>query len=279
MLAYEMGPYDMLRADDLDEIDKQIQLSREQGIKNFAIGIYDDNVCQALNINKPIKSLKDRMEIMKYIRGVDFVFPVHSLDKKVLEQDITKAFEEFKKEQNKKKEKQDKKYDLAYAPGTYDLFHAGHLENLLIASSQSKKLIVGVKADKLVQEHKHKNPMISQKERVEILRHFKFVDDAYVYFTRDLHIANDYIKSKYDKYVDAVFLGSDLKNDFKDIKNINIVYTERDEKLMEERSSTGYAKKYKKLKLSNQTDKKYTGNKIDINKKGNNILDVEDKEL
>ena len=279
MLAYEIGPYDMLRADDLDEIDKQIQLSREQGIKNFAIGIYDDNVCQALNINKPIKSLEDRMEIMKYIRGVDFVFPVHSLDKKVLEQDITKAFEEFKKEQNNKKEKQDKKYDLAYAPGTYDLFHAGHLENLLIASSQSKKLIVGVKADKLVQEHKHKNPMISQKERVEILRHFKFVDDAYVYFTRDLNIANDYIKSKYDKDVDAVFLGSDLKNDFKDIKNINIVYTERDEKLMEERSSTGYAKKYKKLKLSNQTDKKYTGNKIDINKKGNNVLDVEDKEL
>lgn len=279
MLAYEIGPYDMLRADDLDEIDKQIQLSREQGIKNFAIGIYDDNVCQALNINKPIKSLEDRMEIMKYIRGVDFVFPVHSLDKKVLEQDITKAFEEFKKEQNNKKEKQDKKYDLAYAPGTYDLFHAGHLENLLIASSQSKKLIVGVKADKLVQEHKHKNPMISQKERVEILRHFKFVDDAYVYFTRDLNIANDYIKSKYGKDVDAVFLGSDLKNDFKDIKNINIVYTERDEKLMEERSSTGYAKKYKKLKLSNQTDKKYTRNKIDINKKGNNVLDVEDKEL
>ena len=279
MLAYEMGPYDMLRADDLDEIDKQIQLSREQGIKNFAIGIYDDNVCQALNINKPIKSLKDRMEIMKYIRGVDFVFPVHSLDKKVLEQDITKAFGEFKKEQNKKKEKQDKKYDLAYAPGTYDLFHAGHLENLLIASSQSKKLIVGVKADKLVQEHKHKNPMISQKERVEILRHFKFVDDAYVYFTRDLHIANDYIKSKYDKDVDAVFLGSDLKNDFKDIKNINIVYTERDEKLMEERSSTGYAKKYKKLSLSKQTDKKYTGNKINLDKKDNNILNVEDKEL
>ena len=279
MLAYEIGPYDMLRADDLNEIDKQIQLSREQGIKNFAIGIYDDNVCQALNINKPIKSLEDRMEIMKYIRGVDFVFPVHSLDKKILEQDITKAFEEFKKEQNNKKEKQDKKYDLAYAPGTYDLFHAGHLENLLIASSQSKKLIVGVKADKLVQEHKHKNPMISQKERVEILRHFKFVDDAYVYFTRDLNIANDYIKSKYDKDVDAVLLGSDLKNDFKDIKNINIVYTERDEKLMEERSSTGYAKKYKKLKLSNQTDKKYTGNKINVNKKGNNVLDVEDKEL
>ena len=279
MLAYEIGPYDMLRADDLDEIDKQIQLSREQGIKNFAIGIYDDNVCQALNINKPIKSLEDRMEIMKYIRGVDFVFPVHSLDKKILEQDITKAFEEFKKEQNNKKEKQDKKYDLAYAPGTYDLFHAGHLENLLIASSQSKKLIVGVKADKLVQEHKHKNPMISQKERVEILRHFKFVDDAYVYFTRDLNIANDYIKSKYGKDVDAVFLGSDLKNDFKDIKNINIVYTERDEKLMEERSSTGYAKKYKKLKLSNQTDKKYTGNKINVNKKGNNVLDAEDKEL
>lgn len=276
MLAYEVGPYDMLREDDLVAIDQQIQLSRAQGIKNFAIGIYDDNVCQALNINKPIKSLKDRMEIMKYIRGVDFVFPVHSLDKKIMEKDISEAYKEFKKEQKRPKEKEDKKYDLAYAPGTYDLFHAGHLENLLIASSQSKKLIVGVKADKLVQEHKHKNPMISQKERVEILRHFKFVDDAYIYFTRDLNIANDYIKSKYDKDVDAVFLGSDLKNDFKDVKNINIVYTERDEKLMEERSSTGYAKKYKKLKLSELENKKYTGNIKEFKQKHINL--GEDKE-
>lgn len=280
MLAYEVGSYDMLREDDLEAIDQQIQLSREQGIKNFGIGIYDDNVCQALNINKPIKSLEDRMEIMKYIRGVDFVFPVHSLDKKILEKEITKAYEEFKKQQNKPKKKEDKKYDLAYAPGTYDLFHAGHLENLLIASSQSKRLIVGVKADKLVQQHKNKSPMISQKERVDILRHFKFVDDAYIYFTRDLDIANDYIKSKYDKDVDAVFLGSDLKNDFKDVKNINIVYTERDEKLMEERSSTGYAKKYKKLRLSEPDKKRYTGDakgltrkQIDLNEEKENNLE------
>ena len=59
-----------------------------------------------------------------------------------------------------------------YAPGTYDLFHAGHLENLLEASQKSKRLIVGVKADELVYEHKGRKPMMTAEERMEILRHF-----------------------------------------------------------------------------------------------------------
>lgn len=149
---------------------------------------------------------------------------------------------------------------MAYAPGTYDLFHAGHLENLLIASENSEKLIVGVKADELVQKHKNKTPVISEDERMDILRHFKFVSDVYVYYTRDLQIANDFIKSKYGQFVDAVFLGSDLKNDFKDSKHINIVYTERDEHLMKERSTTAYAKKFKALKLGNSNGRQFTGN-------------------
>ena len=94
-----------------------------------------------------------------------------------------------------------------------------------------------------------------------ILRHFKFVDDVYIYYTRDLQIANDYIKSKYDRDVDAVFLGSDLKNDFKDVKDINIVYTERDAELMKERSTSSYLKKYKLLSLNTEkTEKKLKGN-------------------
>ena len=51
-----------------------------------------------------------------------------------------------------------------------------------------------------------------------------------------------------------------LKNDFKDSKHINIVYTERDEHLMKERSTTAYAKKFKALKLGNSNGRQFTGN-------------------
>lgn len=272
MIAYSIGAYDILREEDLRDIDRQIQLSKEQGIENFAIGVYDEELCQALGLNKPLKSLEDRLNIMKYIRGVDFTFPVYTLDQKLIRERLKSAFEEFERSKEDKKEDKNKRYKLAYAPGTYDLFHAGHLENLLIASENSEKLIVGVKADELVQKHKNKTPVISEDERMDILRHFKFVSDVYVYYTRDLHIANDFIKSKYGQFVDAVFLGSDLKNDFKDSKDINIVYTERDEQLMKERSTTAYAKKFKALKLGNSDGKKYTGNAR------GNVIDVDTHE-
>ena len=77
---------------------------------------------------------------------------------------------------------------------------------------------------------------------MEILRHFKFVHDVYKYYTRDLYIANDWIKSKYNQDVGAVFLGADLKKDFADIEGINIIFTERSEEKMKQRSTTAYTK-------------------------------------
>ena len=261
MIAYSMGAYDILREKDLQEIDKQIQLSKEHGTQLFAIGIYEDELCQMLGLNKPLKKIEDRLKIMENIRGVDFTFSINSLDTNLIKERLKKAYKKFSENNKTQKDFGNKKYELSYAPGTYDLFHAGHLENLLIASGQSEKLIVGVKADELVQEHKKRQPAILAEERMAILRHFKFVDDVYIYYTRDLQIANDYIKSKYDRDVDAVFLGSDLKNDFKDVKNINIVYTERDAELMKERSTSSYLKKYKLLSLNTEkTEKKLKGN-------------------
>lgn len=186
------------------------------------------------------------MKIMQNIIGVDFVFPVHTLEQKILEATVKKYFDKYVEEKKKiqNKPKKEKKYSTVYSPGTYDLFHAGHLENLSIAAQNGEKLIVGIKSDDLVQAHKNKTPVISQEERMEIMRHFKFVDDVYIYYTRDLHVAKDWIESKYGK-LDAVFLGSDLKKDFKRFNDINIVFTDRPPELMKERSTSSYAKKLK----------------------------------
>ena len=254
-VAYSYGVYDILRAKDLRDLDKTIQMSKEKGNEAFGLGIYDSSLCQVMGTNEPLKSLEDRMQIMKQIRGVDFVFPLVSLDKNIIRKEIEEEYSKFLEKLNGAKENQPKKYDIGYAPGTYDLFHAGHLENLMIAAEQCNKLIVGVKSDELVQEQKHKTPIISAEERMEILRHFKFVHDVYLFHTRGLHIANDWIKSKYGKDVDAVFVGDDLKKDYGNVKGINVVYTPRPPELMSKRSSSAY----RKLHLS-RISGKFTGN-------------------
>ena len=259
MLAYSCGSYDILRENDLQNLDRQIQLSNLDGIKHFGVGIYTNGLCENLGIDMPLKSLEDRMKILSQIRGVDFTFPVISLDENLLEKQASHFFSKHLKSLEKSKEKQQKpkKYNLAYVPGTYDLFHAGHLENLMIAASKSNKLIVGVKSDELVESHKDKTPIISAEERIAILRHFKFVDDVYLSHTRDFNNANNWIQSKYEISIDVIYVGSDLKEDFNSITNFNIIFTDRDPELMKSRSSTAYSKKY--LTLSAPSSSKYTG--------------------
>lgn len=242
MIAYTCGAYDILRAKDLQELDRQIQLSKQDGSEFFGLGIYDNNLCENLGLNTPLKSLEDRMNIMKCIRGIDFVFPVSSLHEDILKDTVRQAYQSYSEQKKSKKPASKKEFELGYAPGTYDLFHAGHLENLTIASSQCQKLIVGIKSDELVEEHKHRKPVISAEERMEILRHFKFVYDTYIYYARDLHIANDWFKSKYNHPIDAVFFGSDLEKDFADVEDIKIIFTPRNKEIMKTRSTTAYRK-------------------------------------
>ena len=242
-VAYSYGVYDILRANDLEKLDRLIQVSKTSRESSFGLGIYEASLCEALGIDKPLKSLEDRMKIMEQIRGIDFVFSIPSLDNKIVEKRLEDAYELYVENLKNKKDLKNKEYDIGYAPGTYDLFHAGHLENLQIASEQCKTLIVGIKSNELVEEHKKKSPIISDDERMEIMRHFKFVHDVYKYHTRNLFVANDWINSKYGKSIDAVFLGSDLKKDFADVEGINIIYTPRNKEKMKTRSTTAYRKK------------------------------------
>lgn len=258
MIACFRGAYDVLRAKDLEELDKQIQVAKDKGAECVGLAIYDDNLCEALGLGKPLKNVEERMKIMEQIIGIDFVFKISTLQKDMVDESAKKAYrmyDYYKKLENGKSKVKNKKFKLGYAPGTYDLFHAGHLENLLLAAKDCEKLIVGVKSDELVQEHKNRDPVISADERMEILRHFKFVDGVYKYYVRDPHVALDYIKDRYNEKVDAIYLGSDLKKDFSYIEDVNIVYTPRDDKKMKDRSTT----KYRLLYLSNEKNKKYKG--------------------
>ena len=69
-----------------------------------------------------------------------------------------------------------KKYKVGYTTGVYDMFHIGHLNILKRAKEQCDYLIVGVSTDELVEDYKHKKPIIPFDERFAIVEAIKYVD-------------------------------------------------------------------------------------------------------
>ncbi len=67
---------------------------------------------------------------------------------------------------------------IGYAPGAYDLFHVGHLNILRHAKSECDYLIAGVVSDDMLELTKGRRPVIPLAERLEIISHISFVDEA-----------------------------------------------------------------------------------------------------
>ena len=74
---------------------------------------------------------------------------------------------------------------VGYAGGAFDLFHVGHLNILKHARSQCDYLIAGVVSDELLELTKGRPPIVPLAERLEIVRHISFVDEAVAETRRD----------------------------------------------------------------------------------------------
>lgn len=94
---------------------------------------------------------------------------------------------------------------VGYTTGVYDLFHVGHLNLLRQAKSLCDHLVVGVTTDELCHARKGKYPVIPFEERVEIVRHIRFVDDVVPQASMDKLEA--WSRLKFDK----MFVGDDWK--------------------------------------------------------------------
>ncbi|MBD5174714.1 MAG: adenylyltransferase/cytidyltransferase family protein [Bacteroidales bacterium] len=98
-----------------------------------------------------------------------------------------------------------KKYKVGYTTGVFDMFHIGHLNILRRAKEQCDTLIVGVTTDELCFTRKHKYPIISEGERMEIVEAIKYVDKVIAQKDMDKRKAVEVCGA------DVVFVGSDWK--------------------------------------------------------------------
>ena len=69
--------------------------------------------------------------------------------------------------------------------GCFDILHIGHIRNLKAAKRLGDILIVGVNSDVSVRKNKGpKRPIISEKDRMEILAELNFVDYVFTFSTK-----------------------------------------------------------------------------------------------
>lgn len=68
------------------------------------------------------------------------------------------------------------KYKVGYVPGTFDVFHVGHLNLLRNAKKRCEYLIAGVLTDELYEHFKKKKPMIPFEQRAAIVEAIGYVD-------------------------------------------------------------------------------------------------------
>jgi glycerol-3-phosphate cytidylyltransferase len=115
---------------------------------------------------------------------------------------------------------------VGYAPGAFDLFHIGHLNLLRKAKLHCDYLIAGVVSDEVLIAHKGVRPVVPLRERLEIVRSVRFVDEALPATT------NDKLAIWRELHFNVLFKGDDwrgtekgnrLERDFAAI-GVNVVY-------------------------------------------------------
>ncbi len=99
-----------------------------------------------------------------------------------------------------------------YVPGVYDMFHVGHLNLIRAARPYCDHLIVGVVTDEVVERVKGRPPVVTLRERMEIVGALRDVDEVVV----DVHA--DKFDSWQDLRYDVIFKGDDWKDSPKGMK-------------------------------------------------------------
>ena len=96
---------------------------------------------------------------------------------------------------------------IGYTAGGFDLFHIGHLNILKKAKACCDYLIVGISTDELVEHDKNKRPIIPFKDRCEIVKAIRYVDEVVPQVDKDKLGAYLRMEKRFHK----MFVGDDWK--------------------------------------------------------------------
>ncbi len=92
---------------------------------------------------------------------------------------------------------------VVYTVGTFDLLHVGHLALLEYCKTLGDKFIVGVASDEVVASYKRNIPVIPLKQRMQMLKALKCVDEVVSY--NDL----EYVTNCKNLDIDIFVIGED----------------------------------------------------------------------
>ncbi len=95
-----------------------------------------------------------------------------------------------------------------YTAGVYDMFHIGHLNLIQNAKQLCDYLVVAVSTDEVVEENKHKRPIIPYEERKRIVEAIKYVDKVVPQTSYDIEGKK---RAAIDNNIDIMFVGDDWK--------------------------------------------------------------------
>tara|TARA_B100001778_G_C18439173_1_gene561520 strand:- start:399 stop:794 length:396 start_codon:yes stop_codon:yes gene_type:complete len=111
--------------------------------------------------------------------------------------------------------------------GTFDLLHIGHINMLKKCKKYGDKLIVGVSSDNLNYNKKNRYPIFSEKDRVEIIKNIKGVDE--VFLEESLEKKEEYIRNY---KADIFIIGDDWRGKFDNINSVcKVIYLNRTENI------------------------------------------------
>lgn len=232
-VGYTTGVFDMFHVGHLDVLRR----AKEQ-CDYLIVGVNTDELVLHDNNDPPIIPFEDRMRIVDAIKYVDEVVP--QSDENMADAWERLHFEAMFVGSDRQDMLQGKKYeqqfnplgiDIVYLPytdgksstlfksappspkckiigytqGTFDLFHIGHLNLIQHAKKMCDYLIVGVNADELVKEYKHKTPIVCEEDRAELVRSIDGVNECFIASTLDK--MDVYSKCHFDR----IFIGDDWK--------------------------------------------------------------------
>ena len=248
--TYVKGIFDVITK----EVREKIKMSKEEG-KPLGIGVFSDEYCENIIFTKPTKELEHRLSVAEGFSGVDFVFPIQLGER--IDEIAENAYNEYLvkiKEATSKKEE----FKAGIVIGSYDLLHAGHIENIKLASEFCERLYAVVKTDERIFTNKNKVPMQNTTERANNVKLLKSVSGV-TYMDLD-STREDIVKDVIEMYKEetgkeiseneivAIF-GEDLKEKEeihkKEWGDVSLRFTSRPVEKMKKVSSSSYQKKIK----------------------------------